>query len=132
MAPPGSPRRDDGSGEGIVDTRGGIDLIVVGAQLVDLVLLEVSASFTWSPITAKAFSTFELIAVAVHPDEEDVETGEEVIELEPPAAVLDDVVNEQVVPGGCHSGDAAVESVEEQGPQVLRPGEQAGLVATTR
>ena len=76
------PSRDDSSREDVVDACGGVDFVVVGAELVDLVVLEVGTSFAWSPIATGTFATVELVTVAVHRDEEDVEAAEEVLELE--------------------------------------------------
>jgi len=97
---------------GVVDTGRGVDLEVVGPELVDLVLLDVGAPFARPTVSPTTFPARELVAVAVHADEEYIEVGQEVSKLEPPAAVLGDVIDDEVVPGRGQGGNTAVKAVE--------------------
>ena len=75
MALPAGPRGNDLVRERNVNARCGVDVEVVGPKLVNLVLLNVGAALADTAVPSVPFSAVELITVAVHADEEDVETG---------------------------------------------------------
>jgi len=115
----------------VVNPGCGIYVEVVGPELVDVVLLEVGSSLADLTVPATAFPTGEFVSVAVHADEENVEAGQEVGKLEPPAAVLDDVVDHELFPAEARAGMQRWKPVEEDRSEVLGPGERSRHVAAT-
>jgi hypothetical protein len=73
-APP--PCRQDRVDQVGVDARGGVDVEVVRAEVVDAVDLDMGASLSDASITAEAFATVQFVECAVHSDQEHIEAVE--------------------------------------------------------
>src|SRR5258708_24862066 len=71
----------------------------------------------------------EPLQVAVPPDEEDVQARQQPGQILTPAAVLDDVLDDQVVARRGQGGQAPVKPGEEPGADLLLPCERAVLIA---
>lgn len=110
----------------------GVHLEVVAAHVVDAVLLDMSPALTESPVTAGPFTSVQLGEVAVHRDEERVKVMQEFEEFRAPGSVLDDVLDDQIVPCRREGRNASVESLEEPRSHLLPPGEGSSLVSPYR
>jgi len=70
----------------------GVDVEIVRAEGVDPVDREVGASFAGTAVSAAAFAPVEFLQVAMHADQEDVQTGEQTGQLGTPGTELDALV----------------------------------------
>jgi hypothetical protein len=98
----------------------------------DLVEHEVGASFADTAVSAAAFAAAEFFRIAVHADQEDVQAGEQTVQLGTPPAELDDVFDDQVIASLGECGQAAVKAGEEPRSDLVPPVEGAAVAAAVR
>lgn len=79
----------------------------------DPVGLHVCASLADAAVAAGPFAAVDLVQPAVHADQEHVQPIEQAGQLSAPGAVLDDVLDDQVVAGRRESRQAPVKAGEE-------------------
>jgi len=109
-----------------------VHLEIVGPECVDQVGLHMRPALPDAAVPAVAFTAVYLCQFAVHADEEDIQAAEQAGQVLAPGAELDDVLDDQVIPGCGQRGQAPVKAIEEPRPHLLPPGERAVWIAPGR